>query len=70
MSDLTEQQMYEIYREDRIRQVKTTKDRHGKDFYSKIGAMKKKRYFDDPKVASDVAKKAWAKRKEKDETQS
>lgn len=53
--------MYETYREDRIRQVQTTKERHGADHYSRIGAMKKKRTFDNPEAAKKAADVRWAK---------
>lgn len=41
----------------RARQVKTTKEVYGPDYYEKNGRKKHKRGFSDPKIASAAAKK-------------
>lgn len=44
-------------REDRIRQVETTRERHGDDFYRKLG--EKSATFKDKKIAKLAALKRW-----------
>ncbi len=44
-------------RDDRARQVQTTKERHGSDFYRKLGA--KSATFKDVKLAKLAALKRW-----------
>ena len=52
--------------EDRERQVKTTRERHGKDFYQKAGAMSSGKgiTFRDPQKAREAALLRWAKARE------
>lgn len=43
--------------DDRVRQVETTKLRHGDDFYAENGRKKHRRGFSDPEVARAAARK-------------
>lgn len=49
----------------RKRQVETTRKRHGKDFYSKIGKESNGGGFKDKSVASQAAKKSWELRRQR-----
>lgn len=54
-------------RTDRKRQVKTTKLRHGKDFYERQGSKPHRRGFSDPEVARQAALKSHEQRRLKKE---
>lgn len=48
---------------DRKKQVETTRERHGLDHYSKIGALSSGGGFNNPQVARAAAMKRWAKQR-------